>query len=249
MTNVVEGQERSPVEERLRAYYRQEASVTPPDLWSRLAHRLASDGTTHRTVRPRARLLTHALVPAIAAAATVAALLLWWPGGGTVDTVSAGEVVEHMREAYGVTAQQRGVEGDVVLDLGNLQVYQTTDPETGHITTIGVVESVDGTVNADSIAALVAQVGNGFEVNLAEKEELDGVEHYVLVLTPGENSPLPPDTEIRLWVNPDTYLVSRMTLSSPSGGFSFSSGSDLEDLSDLKELPGMHHQDWHQVTP
>jgi hypothetical protein len=250
VTNVVEGQERSPVEERLRNYYRQEASVTSPDLWSRLAPRLAAEGVTQLFAHQR-RLLTRALVAAVAAAVVGVALVLWSVGGGGVDTVSADEVVENMRDIYGVPAQDGSLEGDVILDLGNIQVSQTTDPQTGR-TIMGVRQAAgDGTLSADSIAALVAQVGDGFEANLAESEELDGVEHYVLVLTPSETSPLWPDTEIKLWVNADTYLVSQMSMSSVSGGFNSSGGSiEDEDLPEPQDGSGTRYQpSTNQVTP
>lgn len=235
MTNVVEGQEGSPVEERLRVYYKQEASVTPPDLWPRLAPRLAGEGMTQPFARRR-RLLARALVAAVAAAVVGVALVLWSAGGGGVDTVSADEVVENMRDIYGVPPlPQPGVEGDMILDLGNIQVFYTTDPQTGR-TVSGVRQAAgDGTLNADSIAALVAQVGDGFEANLAESEDLDGVEHYVLVLTPTETSPLWPDTKIKLWVEADTYRVTRMSMSSVSGGLNSSGGSISIEDEDLPE--------------
>jgi hypothetical protein len=215
------------VEERLRNYYRQEASVTSPDLWSRLAPQLAAEGVRQLSGHQR-RLPTRALVAAVAAAVVGVALVLWWVGGGGVDTVSADEVVENMRDIYGVPAHQLDPEeGDAILDLGNIQVSQTTDPQTGR-TIMTARQSADATVDADSIAALVAQVGDGFEAHLAESEELDGVKHYVLVLTPSETSPLWPDMEIKLWVEADTYRVTRMSMSSASGGISSGGGVSEE---------------------
>ncbi len=194
----------SPLEERIRLYYQEEASriPMPQGLSQRIVGKATSPSAEKPTRRRGFRLFARGAIAAAATAALlVAALVVWANVDLGASTVSAEEIMQRVEQNY----QEGDPAGDIPV-FGNAPSAQ------------GPVEVPLPSYGVD-VTELVPNMRELYRVNVTGEETLDGHDCYVLLATPlGKDElpeglePSPPADQIELWVDKETNLVHRVLL-------------------------------------
>jgi outer membrane lipoprotein-sorting protein len=187
----------SRLEERIGLYYQEEANRIPTP--QGLSQRIVEKATLPSGEKPRRRrgfrlLARGALAAAATAGLLVAALVIWNVQQGT-STVSADEILERVEQTYqsGQPSQDIPVAG---LNLNKVLL-------------------LTGTELAEALPALREH----YDATVVGEEAVAGRDHYVLLLVPKgevvlpqEQDVLPPEAEIRLWVDKKSNLVTQIVV-------------------------------------
>jgi outer membrane lipoprotein-sorting protein len=193
---VSQSEKLSRLEERIGLYYQEEANriPIPQGLSQRIVEKAMSLAGEKPIRRPTFRLLARGGL-AVAATATllVAALVVWANVDLGTSTISAAEILQRVEQTYqsGQPSQDIPVAG------------------------LDKVLSLTGTELAEVLSALPEH----YDATVVGEETMAGRDHYVLLLVPKgedvlpqEQDALPPEAEIRLWVDKKSNLVTQIVV-------------------------------------
>jgi outer membrane lipoprotein-sorting protein len=193
---VSQSEKLSPLEERIGRYYQEEANriPIPQGLSQRIVEKATSLAAEKPIRRPTFRLIARgALAAAATAALLIAALVVWTNVDLGTSTISAAEILQRVDRTY----QSRQPSQDI--------------PVAG----LNEVLLLTGTELAGALPALREH----YDATVVGEETVAGRDHYVLLLVPKgedvlpqEQDALPPEAEIRLWVDKESNLVTQIVV-------------------------------------